>query len=208
VDRTAHGDEGGLGLEDVDLVFAHAEADGPGALVAIHERMGDEDALVDLAVGFGDGVLGGLGDDALVGLAVDHELPATFVDVLAVGVGPDGEAPLLEEVDRGVHVPRDAGHEVLTGDAHEVVAHVVKVIVKGVVSAVEIDVLVDRREAHGDGAGAIHRGLVHDRDLEAMLLGPVCRFDRSAAGGHPATEEQQIGFDCDCFEISHFPISP
>ena len=69
--------------------------------------------------------------------------------------------------------------------------------------SVEADVLVDGREAHGHGAGAVHRRLVDQRNLQAVLLGPIGRFDRRAAGGHAAAEDQQIGFDNYSFKIRH-----
>ena len=47
----------------------------------------------------GKGVFGCFGHDDLVGFTVDHELPATFVNVLAISVQPDGESPFFEQVD-------------------------------------------------------------------------------------------------------------
>jgi hypothetical protein len=168
----------------------------------------DEHALEVLAAGFRQGVLRRLRHDDLVRLAVDHQLPAALVDVLAVLVLPDGQAPLLEQVDRRIHVAGDAGHAVLAGDAHEVVADVVKVVLQRVVAAVEVHVLVDGREAHCDRAGAVHGGLVDHGDLQAVFLRPIRCFDRRTAGGHAAAADQQIGFDCYRFKLRHFPISP
>ena len=176
----------------------------PDALVAVHQRVGDEDALEILATGLGQGVLGGFGNDDLVGLTVDHELPTSLVDVVPFLVLPDGETPLLEGVDRVVHVPGDGCHQVLTGDAHEVVAHVVAIVLQCVVAAVEVHVLVDGRKAHGHGAGTVHGSLVHQGDLEAMLLGPVRCFHGRAAAGHTASRNQKVGLDYYSLEIRHF----
>ena len=114
--------------------------------------MGDEHPFEVLPAGLGQRVLGGLGHDDLVRLAVDHQLPAALMHVLAVLVLPDGQAPLLEQVDRGVDVARDVGDEILARDAHQIVADVVDVVLYGIVAAVEVDVHVDGRQAHGDGA--------------------------------------------------------
>ena len=200
--RAAHGHQRGFGLEHVELVLAHREAHGAGAAVAVHQRADDENALEDLAhAALQQGVLGGFRHDDLVGLAVDHELPAAFMNVLALLVFPDRQAPLLEQVHGGVHVAGDVGHQVFAGDAHQVVAHVVHVVLDGVVAVLQAHVLVDGRKAHGHGAGTVHGGLVHQRDLQAVLLGPVGRFDSRAAGGHAAAQNQQIGFDGNSFKI-------
>jgi hypothetical protein len=208
VHRTAHGHQGGLGLEHVELVLADAEPDGAHALVAFHQRVGDEHPLEVLAARVLQGVLRGLGHDDLVRLAVDHELPTALVDVLPLLVLPDGEPPLLEQVDGGVHVPGDVGDQVLTGDAHEVVANVVAVVLQGVVAGVQVDVLVDGGQAHGDRARAVHGRLVHQRDLQSVLLGPVGRLDGRTAGGHAAPADEQVGLDRHSLELRHCPKSP
>ncbi len=206
--RAAHGRHDGLGLEDVELLFAHGKTNGARDLVAVHQRGDDEDALIDLSVGFLEGVLGGLGHDDLVGLAVDHELPPALVDVLAVRVGPDGEAPLLKQVDGAVDVTGDGSHQVVTGDAHQVLLNVVDVILDGVLAAGDINVLVDRRQAHGDRTGAVHGSLVHEGDLDVILLGPIRGLDSGAAGGHAAAQDQQVGCDLYSFPVSHLEKSP
>ena len=145
MDRATHGGQRGLGFEHVHLVLSDTEPDGAHALVTVYEGVGDEDALEVLPIGLRQSVLGSLGNDDLVRLAVDHQLPTTLVDVSALLILPDGQAPLLEQVNRRVHVASDAGHEVLAGDAHEVVPDVVTVILQGIVAAVQVHVLVDGR---------------------------------------------------------------
>ena len=130
-------------------------------------------------------------------------------NVRAVLVLPDRQAPLLEQVHGRIHVARDVGHQVLARDAHQVVAHVVDVVLDGVRAVPQAHVLVDGREAHGHGAGAVHGGLVHQGDLQAVLLGPVGRFYGRAAGGHAAAEDQQIGFNYNILKIGHLSfLSP
>ena len=133
MDRAAHGIQGCFRPEDEQLVLADREADRAGAAVAIQQRTNDEHAFVNLSYTcFAERVLGRFGDDHLIGLAVDHELPTAFMNVLAVLVLPDRQTPLLEEMDGGVHVTGDVGYQVLTGDAHEIVADVVNVVLQGV----------------------------------------------------------------------------
>jgi hypothetical protein len=203
VDRAAHGGDDGLGLEDVELLLADAEADRAGDPVAVHERGDDEDALEDLALAGREGVLRGLGDDDLVGLAVDHQLPATLVDVAAVGVLPDRQAPLLEQVDGAVDVTRDAGHEILAADTHQVVADVVHVVLHRVLAVLEAHVLVDGGETHRHRTRAVHGGLVDERDLDAVLLGPVGRLDGRTTGRHSASTDQEVGLNRDGLEVGH-----
>ena len=59
---------------------ADVEADGTGDAVllgVVHQQVGDADTVEDLV----GRLLGGLGHDRLVGLAVDHDLPAAFAQV-------------------------------------------------------------------------------------------------------------------------------
>ena len=84
----------GLGLEDDDLVVPHREADhagDAGGVVGVEEGVGHEDPLVEVAVA--DGRLGRFGHDRLVGLAVDHDLPAALTLVPAVLVLEDRAGP-------------------------------------------------------------------------------------------------------------------
>jgi hypothetical protein len=107
-----HRDDG-LGLEDVDLVVAHAEADRAGdavVVVAVLQDVRDEHPLVDVLLA--DGQLGRLGHDRLVGLAVDHDLPLAVALVLAV-LHEERQPPLLEHVHGGVDVAPDVVGEVL-----------------------------------------------------------------------------------------------
>ena len=129
VHGAAHGYQGSLGFEHVKLVLAHREPHRPGTALAIHERPDDEYALKDLAdAALQQGVLGSFRHDHLVGFAVDHELPPALMNVGAFLIFPDGQAPLLKQVHGGIHVPGDVGHQIFTGDAHEIVAHVIHIV--------------------------------------------------------------------------------
>src|SRR5439155_23756508 len=75
----------GLGLEQVGLGFPNAEpesAGDPAWIPRIRQQMRHEDSLVDVA--FAQRLLGRLGYDRLVGLAVDQDLPPTLSLVAAV----------------------------------------------------------------------------------------------------------------------------
>src|SRR5690606_18312035 len=70
VHAAAGGQHDGLGLVDVDLVLAGGEADRTGdarRVVLVVHQLHDEHALLDAVET--EGLLGGLGDDPLVGLA-------------------------------------------------------------------------------------------------------------------------------------------
>ncbi len=143
VHGAAHGREHGLGLEYVELVLPGAESDGAGDLVAVHQGLDDEHPLVD--VFHAQGILGRFRDDDLVGLAVDHELPPAFMHVLAVGALPDGESPFLEEMDGRIDVAGDVVDEVLTGDPHEVLPHIVHILFRCIVTLGNTHILVQGR---------------------------------------------------------------
>ena len=174
--RAAHAGDNRFGLEHVELVLPCAEADSADTLVAVHERIHDEHSLNDLAASGRDRVLRCLGDDDLVGLAVDHELPPAFMDVLACLVFPDLESPLLEEVDCGIHVTGNVVHQVFPGDTHEVAADIADVILRRVLAVFDAYILVNGRKTHGHGPASVQSGLVDQCDLEAFLLGPIGRF--------------------------------
>ena len=100
VHRAAHGHQHGLCLEDVELVLAHARSPQRRRIVSPSIRgADDEDALEDL-LDARSGVLGRLRDDDLVRFAVDHQLPAAFMNVIAGFILPDRQAPFFEQVNR------------------------------------------------------------------------------------------------------------
>jgi hypothetical protein len=197
----------------IELVIAHAEAGGAGdagRIVLVGDETDDEDVLLNLVEP--ERLLGGFGDDPLVGLAVDHYLPAArayrlaaFLQRLAfvAGLLPDGQAPLLEVVHGVVHVATDVIDQILAGDAHEILAHVPD-IVRGIVLA---HVGVDGREALGNGAGSIHGGLVDELhfEVDALLPGfldPLHDLERRTTGGHATADDEDIDLFFDYFRIS------
>src|SRR3970282_1038875 len=103
-----------------------------------------------------------------------------------------------------VDVAGDAGDEVVARDAHQVVADVRHVVVDRVLAVREAHVLVDGGEAHGDGAGPVHRRLVDHGDLEVVRLRPVCGLDCGAAGGHATAEDEEVGLDRHGIEVLHW----
>ena len=219
VHRAAGDIEDRLGLEHVELVLAHREADGtrdPVGIVGIAQVLHDEHALIDVL--HAERLLGGLRDDGLVALAVDHDLPAARADRLAavlqrLAAGllpagavdaaaalhllPDRKAPLLEQMDRVVDVTADVVDQIVTGDAHEVGRHVAAIVLRRVLAQVG----VDSREAHRHRTGAVHRRLVHERDLDVAAR-PTLGLEGRAARGHAATDDQDVGFMLDDFGIT------
>ena len=122
VRSAAGGDDDRFRPEDVETPVADVEADGTGDAVGtrlVHQQMGHHDPVVHLA----GGLPGGLGDDRLVALAVDHDLPFAFSQIPAgLRVLHDRQAPLLELVDRGVDMPGDVVDQVLPHQPHQVAA--------------------------------------------------------------------------------------
>ena len=82
------------------VASAYVEANGtrnPVFLGIIHQKMGDTDAVIDLV----SRLLGGLSHDRLVGLAVNHDLPTAFTQILPrFRVLHDRQAPVLELMHR------------------------------------------------------------------------------------------------------------
>ena len=215
VDGAAAGQQAALEAVDVDAVLAHREAGGAGdprGIVLVGHQAHDEYALLDVLGA--ERFLGGLGHDPLVGLAVDHDLPAAGAHRLAAldqglalvaGLFPHRQAPLLEVVHRVVDVPADVVHQVLADDAHQVAAHVAHVV-GGVVLA---HIGVDRGQALGHGAGAVHGGFVDQLDLQvdaflAGLLQPAGDLERRAAAGHAAADQQDVDLFLDHLGVAEF----
>ena len=210
VDRAAAGHQDGVGLEDEHFVFAGGEADRTGDAVGgvgVQEQLHDEDAL-HVAI-LAQGVFRSLGHDALVGLAVDHDLPAAgadglgagaqghafglglgAVEVVAVGVfGPAGQAPLFEQVDGIVDVTADAEDQVFADQTHKVGADHLDVVVGDVLA----DVGIDGGQALRDGAGALEGGLVEQHHADATdLVGPAADLIGRAAAAHAATDHEDV----------------
>ena len=216
VDRAAAGDQGSLALVDMHLVLAGGETDGTGdgvLFVLVKQHLDDEHALMH--VGLAQGLLGGLGNDALVGLTVDHDLPLTgtnrhtaftqglgrlgTVQVAAVvGTLPDRQTPLLEQLDRLVNVTTEVINEVFANNAHQVVADHLDIVFDGVLT----DVGVDGGKTLGNGAGALEGGLVHQDDFHA-LGGPLVDLERRAACSHTAANDQHIALMLYDFRIDN-----
>ena len=176
-----------------------------------------------------EGLLGGLGDDPLVGFAVDHDLPLartdrlatvlqggqTFADGLgavvtdAVGVGlPDRQAPLFEQVHGVIDVAAQVVGQVVAGDTHQVVGDHAGVVGRILLGA---DVGVDGRQTLGHGAGAVHGSLVHQLDLEFLAglgldgLGPAHHFVSGAATGHATADQEDINLFLNDFRFFNVP---
>jgi hypothetical protein len=207
VHRAAHLGTDSLSLEYVEFLFAGAEAVSAGDLVAVHDGTDDEYALVNFETGFVHGVEGGLGHDHLVRLTVDHDLPTALTDVLAVFIGPDGQAPFFEQMHGRVDVAGDVEDQVVTGDAHQVLADVANVVFASVLVVAVANILVDGGKAHGHGAGAGGHSLVNQGNLQAIFLGPVGSLYSGATGAHAAAADQEVRIDDYGFPIFHYMSS-
>ena len=141
--RAAHGRNHGFGFKYVKLVFTDTEADRTNASAVFDQRFGNENSLVDII--HADGVFSRFGHDDFIGFAVDHQLPAAFMNVVTFGVFPDGETPFFEKMYGRIDVPGDIGHEVLAGNPHQIVSYVIDIIFDRIFAAVYVNVLVNRR---------------------------------------------------------------
>src|SRR2546427_2525915 len=172
-------------------LFRSADGAGdPVHLGRVHQQVSDHDPVVDL----GRGLAGGLGDDRLVAFAVDHDLPLAFALVVSgFGVAHDRQAPFLELVHRGVHMPGDVVAQVLAHQAHEVVARIADMVLGLVLAPLHAHVAVDGVETLGDGTAALDVRFFDADDLQ--VASPVPGFVGRPATGHPAADDEDVRID-------------
>ena len=186
-------DDDGLRAEHVVVTRADIEPDGAGdalGVALVHQQVRDHDPVVDL----GRRLARRLGDDRLVALAVDHDLPLAFALIASgLGVAHHRQAPFLELVHGAVHVPGDVVAQVLAHQAHEVVAGVADVVLGLVLAPLHAHVAVDRVETLGDGAAALDVRFLDADDLQ--VAPPVPRLVRRAAAGHAAADDEDVRVD-------------
>ena len=203
VRRTTGGHDDGLRAEHMEITRSDVEADGAGdpvGLALVHQQVGDHDPVVDL----GRGLARRLGDDRLVALAVDHDLPLALALVASgLGVAHDRQAPFLELVHRGIHVPGDVVPEVLAHQPHEVVARVADVVLGLVLTPLHAHVAVDGVEALGDRAAALDVRFLDAHDLQ--VAPPVAGLVGCPAAGHAAADDEDVRVDEDRLPASEQP---
>ena len=192
--RTAAGaDDDRLRAEHVELAGAHMETNGARdavRLLAVHQQVRHHDPVVNL----GDGLACGLGDDRLVALAVNHDLPLAFAQVAAgLRILDDRQAPLLEHVYRRVDVAGDVVDQVLAHQTHEVAARVAHEVLGLVLVPLHAHVAVDRGEALRDGPATLDVRLLHEDDVE--IPAPEARFVRRTAATEAAAYDQDVRID-------------
>ena len=155
VRRAAGSYDDRLGTEHVEVPVSNVKADGASDPVGprlVHQQVGHHDPVVD----FGGGLARGLGDDRLVALAVDHNLPFAFALVPpGFRVPHDGKAPLLELVHCGVDMPSDIVTQILAHQTHEIIACVADMVFGSVLVPLHAHVAVDRIQALCDSAAAL-----------------------------------------------------
>ena len=195
VRRAAGGDDDGLRAEDVEFPAADVEPDRAGDAVGlgpVRQQVGHHDPVVD----FGSGLARGLGDDRLVALAVDHDLPLALTLITpGFRVPHDGKAPLLELVHRGIDVARDVVAQVLPHQAHEIVPGIADVVLGLVLVPLHAHVAVDRIEALGHGAAALDVRLLDADHLQ--VAPPVAGLVGRPAAGHAAADDEDVRVDED-----------
>ena len=153
----------------------------------VHQQVGHHDPVVD----FGGGLARGLGDDRLVALAVDHDLPFAFALVPpGLRVPHDRETPLLELVHRGVDVPGDVVAQILPHQTHEVVARVADMVFGLVLVPLHAHVAVDRVQALRDRAAALDVRFLDADDLQ--VAPPVAGFVGGPAAAHAAADDEDV----------------
>ena len=136
---------------------------------------------------------------------MDHHLPAALADVKPFVVVPEGKAPLFEHVHAAVHVPGHVVHQVLTRDAHHVVADVLDIVFRLVPTMPHAHVHVDRGQSLADSAAAVRGGLVHHDDAQ-VVAAPVSGLDCRPAAGHAAADDQDVAFNDAGSWFSHVEI--
>ena len=190
VRRAARAADHRLRLEDVVVAGADVEPDGAGdpvRLAVVHQEVRHADAVEDLVGRF----LGGLRHDGLVGLAVDHDLPAPFAQVAArLRVAHDRQAPFLELVHGRVDVAGHVEQQILAHQPHQVDAGVADMVLGLVLAPAGAHVAIDGVEALGDRARTIDIGLLGNDDL--LVLSPEPRFPGGSGPPKTRTDDQHV----------------
>ena len=188
VGSAAGGNDDRLGLEDVNLVFAHPKADRPGdavGVVGVGQQVGDGHPLVDIFRSYR--LAGRFGGYRFDGLAVNRDLPTANPFVLAVFLFPNGQAPFLQQVNRGIYVAGHVIDQVFPGQPHHVVDHVLDKVLRSVPAVALAHVTVDGGEAFAGGAAAFNDGLLGNNHFQ--VLAPKLGFKGGAAAGHSAAND-------------------
>ena len=167
------GGNDGLGLEYIEFLFTGAESDSTNTLITIHDRINNKDPFIDFATCISNGVFSGLCNDDLIGLTIDHKLPAAFMNILAFFVCPDLEAPFFKKMYRGIYVTGNVVDQVFSGNPHQVLANVTDIVFYRIIAVSDAHVLVDGRKPHGHRTTSVHSSLVNHSNLKTILFGPV-----------------------------------
>ena len=212
--RTTTGYDCGFTLDVINLVFANRETGSAGnlvRLVLVEQQLNNEDTLKHIVGAKCGGCR--LGNDTLVGFAVDHDLPFTgtyrgsaftqsrcrlgTVEVFTiVALLPDRQAPLFEQLDRFVHVAATVIDQVLADNAHQVVTNHLDIVFDRIFA----DVGVNSRKALGNSAGTLDTGLVNQQNFH-VFRGPLLDLKSGTAGGHTTADNQRVNVHFDDFRI-------
>ena len=188
--RTAGGDDDRLGAEDVEVPVPDVETHCAGDPVGprrIHQQVGDHDPIVD----FGRGLARCLGDDRLVALAVDHDLPFAFALIPpGLRVSHDRETPFLELVHGGIDMASDVVAQILAHQTHEVIARVADMIFGLIFVPVHAHVTIDGIQALSDCSAPLDVGFFDAYNFE--VTSPVSGFVGGAAPTHAATDDENV----------------
>src|SRR5262249_32632937 len=150
----------------------------------------DHDPVVD----FAGGLARGFGDDRLITLAVDHDLPFAFALIPpGFGVAHDRQTPFLEFVHRGIDVASDVVAQIFAHHAHQIVARVADMVLGLIFIPMHAHVAVDRIESLGDRAAALDVGFFDAHDFQ--IAAPVSGLVGGAAAAHAAADDENVGID-------------
>src|SRR4029079_8556904 len=180
VRRAARRHDDRFRAEYVKMPGTDIEADGACNALAplVHQQVGHHDPVID----FGSGLACSLGDDGLVALAVDHDLPFAFALISPVlRVSHDRQAPLLELVHRGVDMPRNVVAQILTHQPHQVVPRVADMIFELIFVPLHAHVAVYSIKPLRDGSAPLDVRLLDAYDLQ--ITAPVPGFVSSPTPG-------------------------
>ncbi len=189
--RAACGNDDRFRAEDIEVARADVEAHSAGypvLLALVHQQVRDHDAVVDL----GSGLSRSLRNDRLVAFTMNHDLPLAFALIPArFRVLHHRQTPFVEHVHGRIDMPGDVVAQVLTHEAHQVVARIADMVLGLVLVPLHAHVAVDRIQALRDGAAAFDIGLLDAHDFE--VAAPVARFIGGTTAGHTTADDENIG---------------
>ena len=201
VRRATCGTHNRLRFEDVIVAGADVKANSASDAVLfflVHEQVRNADTVEDLI----RRLFRSLCHDWLVGLAVDHDLPAAFAKVLSrVRVFHDRQTPVFKLVNRAVDVAGHIEQQILADHAHQIDPCITDVIFGVILAPARTHVTVDRVEALSNRTRAVDIGFLGDDDL--FVLAPIASLESGARAAQTCTDDQYVDTVFDYRFMSH-----